>query len=117
MKKWLIILGVVVILVLFFALTKRADNSLSNEEELTEVERITMLALELYEQKKQEGMEFSSQCLGTIDGYAVDIVHVPRTEEDNLPENQCDDFREGRVSKFIEIDKDGNVVRIFGGGK
>ena len=117
MKKWLIILGVIVILALVFALTKRVDNSLSDEDDLTEGERITRLALELYEQKKQEGMEFSSQCLGTVDGYAVDIVHVPRTEEDNLPENQCEDFREGRVSKFIELDKDGNVVRIFNGGK
>ena len=62
-------------------------------------------------------MGFSSQCLGVVGGYAVDIVHVPRTEEDNLPENQCEDYREGRVSKFIELDKDGNVIRIFNTSK
>lgn len=73
-------------------------------------------ALKLYNQKKVEGMEFNSQCLGTIEGingvYAVDIVHVPRTAEDNLAENQCEAYRNGSVTHFIELDKDGNVVRV-----
>lgn len=73
-------------------------------------------ALKLYNQKKADGMEFNSQCLGTIEvggeKYAVDIVHVPRTEEDNLPENQCEDYRTGKVKHFIELDKDGNVLKI-----
>jgi hypothetical protein len=57
--------------------------------------------------------EINSQCLGVCnEEYAVDIVHVPRTEEDNLIENQCSDFREGKVSHFIELDKEGGVVRI-----
>lgn len=69
-------------------------------------------AQQLYNSKKIVGMKFSSQCLGTIGNYAVDIAHVPRTTEDDLPENQCEDFRLGRVMHFIELDKDGNVVRI-----
>jgi hypothetical protein len=56
--------------------------------------------------------EINSQCLSVCGDYAVDIVHVPRTSEDNLIENQCSDFREGKVSHFIELDKDGNIVRI-----
>lgn len=69
-------------------------------------------ALQLYQQKKAEGMQFSSQCLGSCGNYAIDIVHVPRNEEDNLVENQCEDYREGKVSKFIEIDSEGNIFRI-----
>ncbi|MDD5192418.1 MAG: hypothetical protein PHH54_06165 [Candidatus Nanoarchaeia archaeon] len=69
-------------------------------------------ALNLYNTKKQEGMQFSGQCLGKCSNYAVDIVHVPRTNEDNLTENQCSDYREGKVSKFIELDKNGGIVRI-----
>lgn len=69
-------------------------------------------ALQLYQQKKTEGMKFESQCLGTCSDYAVDIVHVPRNDEDNLVENQCEDYRSGRVKHFIELDKDGNVVRV-----
>jgi hypothetical protein len=68
-------------------------------------------ALNLYNMQVKETL--SSQCLGTCGGaYAVDIVHVPRNTEDNLPENQCEDYREGKVTHFIELDKEGNVVRI-----
>lgn len=70
-------------------------------------------ALGLYDEKKVQGIEFSSQCLGSCGNYAVDIVHVPRTNEDNLIENQCSDYRQGKVSKFIELDKDGNIIRIM----
>jgi len=68
-------------------------------------------ALNLYENNKTK-MNFFSQCLGTCGNYAVDIVHVPRTSDDNLLENQCQDYRLGRVSHFIELDKDGEIVRI-----
>lgn len=80
--------------------------------EVSSQQQIIAKAQELYQTKKAEGMEFSSQCLGTVEDYAVDIVHVPRALEDNLVENQCEDFRAGRVSHFIELDKDGNVVRV-----
>jgi hypothetical protein len=69
-------------------------------------------SLKLYEAKKLDGMNFSSQCLGTVDGYAVDIVHVPRIAEDNLVENQCQDYLNSSVSHFIELDREGNVVRV-----
>lgn len=68
-------------------------------------------ALALFQEKKQEGMEFSSQCLGTCGDYAIDVVHVLRTSEDNLKENQCADYPEN-VKHFIELDKDGNIFRI-----
>ena len=67
-------------------------------------------AVDLYNQKKTENL--SSQCLGTCGDYAIDIVHVPRSQEDNLVENQCEDYRLGKVSKFIELDKFGEIVRI-----
>lgn len=56
--------------------------------------------------------EISSQCLGGCGDYAVDSVHIPRTAEDNLPENQCEDYASGIVNHFIELDKDGEIVRI-----
>lgn len=54
----------------------------------------------------------NSQCLGTCDNYAVDLVHVPRTAEDNLPENQCPDYLNAKVTHIIELDKNGEIVRI-----
>ena len=69
-------------------------------------------ALALYSNSLVSGMEFDSQCLGVVGEYAVDIVHVPRSDEDDLAENQCLEFLNGEVSHFIELDKKGNVVRI-----
>ncbi len=68
-------------------------------------------ALDLYEKAKLTTM-FGSQCLGICGDYAVDMVNVPRTAEDDKPENQCADFREGKVHHFIEIYKEGSIVRI-----
>lgn len=56
--------------------------------------------------------EKSSQCLGACGDYAVDSVNALRTEEDNLVENQCEDYRNGNVGHFIELDKNREVVRI-----
>jgi hypothetical protein len=70
-------------------------------------------ALEMYYDAKSNGMEFNSQCLGTSGDYAVDIVHVPRTDEDNLVENQCEAFRNGEAHSFIELDEKGIIVRII----
>ncbi|MBS3088255.1 hypothetical protein J4402_00590 [Candidatus Pacearchaeota archaeon] len=69
-------------------------------------------ALRLYSDLILAGTEINSQCLGVIGDYAVDIVHVPRSEGDDLVENQCSAFRNGEVSHFIEMDKKGNIVRV-----
>lgn len=66
---------------------------------------------ELYEMAKPVTI-LGSQCLGTCGDYAVDMVNVPRTAADDLPENQCSAFRNREVYHFIEIYKDGSVVRI-----
>ncbi len=66
----------------------------------------------LLDSEKQKGVEINSQCLGACGAYAVDIAHSPRLEEDNLAENQCEDYRMGRLKHFIEIDGDGNLVRV-----
>src|SRR3989344_7773156 len=68
--------------------------------------------LALYSNSQVSGMEFESQCLGVVGEYAVNIVHVPRSDEDDLAENQCSEFLNREVSHFIELDKKGNVVRI-----
>jgi len=74
-------------------------------------QQVVSCALNLYKDNETK-INFSSQCLGTCGDYAIDIVHVPRISEDNLIENQCSDFSDGKVSQFIELDKNGEIVRI-----
>lgn len=71
-------------------------------------------ASRIYAEASLNEMDFFSQCLGTCLGYSVDIVNVPRTSEDDLKENQCSDFLEGKTKKFIELNREGQVVRIVG---
>jgi len=84
----------------------------SVHENVKEQQNAISCAENLYEQEKTKGIEFNSQCLEICGNYAVDIVHVPRADEDNKAENQCENYRQGKVKHFIELDKDGNVVRV-----
>ncbi len=79
------------------------DNVLAQQQSI-------VCASKLYKESSFENI--SSQCLGSCDIYVVDIVHVPRTEEDDKAENQCEAFRRGQLTHFIELDKDGKIVRI-----
>ena len=79
---------------------------------VTEQQEAINCAFGLYDENKNQGIQFFSQCLGRCGDYAVDIVHIPRTGDDNLFENQCLDYKEGRVSKFIELDKNKEIVKI-----
>ena len=122
MKKRKLILAIILILALLvgiliyrlFFIKTPYDKKSSTFYDFTDnnTSSIISCALNLYNEKKSEGIVFSSQCLGSCLGYAVDIVHVPRTSEDNKVENQCEDYRNGKLKHFIELDKDGNIVRI-----
>lgn len=71
-------------------------------------------ALDMFNKEKASGRILSSQCLGTTtNNYAVDLVHFPRSQEDNILENQCRDFYEGKVSKFIEVNTNGQIARVY----
>lgn len=116
-KPYLILIGVLVLIVIVvlvnYLLIPGPWGDTPTDDSQQE---IINKAKVLYNQKKSEGMQFNSQCLGVISGvkgdYVVDIVHVPRSDEDNLIENQCEAYRNKEVSNFIELDKDGNIVRI-----
>lgn len=72
-------------------------------------------AKELYQQKKGLGYDFSSGPCLTNDltqDWVADLVHVPRIDSDNLPQNQCQAYLEGRAKHFVELDLEGNLVRI-----
>ncbi|MDA8218912.1 MAG: hypothetical protein M0Z94_15000 [Dehalococcoidales bacterium] len=71
-------------------------------------------AMEIYRQRQGEGMDFSNgPCLSQeiVPDWCVDMAHNPRQPADDLPENQCQSFREGRVKHFVELDPDGNLIR------
>ena len=46
-----------------------------------------------------------------IDDWVCDVAHDPRQDVDNLPENQCSAYREGRAKHFVEVDTNCNLIR------
>jgi hypothetical protein len=69
----------------------------------------------LYDQQKKAKVDFSDgPCLtnALMEDWVADIVHVPRSEVDNDPDNQCIAFLEGGAHHFVELDLNGNVVRV-----
>lgn len=128
-KTWFIIAIILAVVIIFFMVFRLGgeDSWIKDErgvwikhgvpaetpQHVKEQQELIGEAEQLCQQKKQE-MQLESQCLGSVGNgdYVVDIVHVPRAEEDNQIENQCQDYREGRASHFIEFDKECSLVRI-----
>lgn len=81
----------------------------------TIVDKAVGQARKVYEEKKDEGIDFSNgPCLSNdlIKGWVLDLVHEPRTAVDSKPEYQCAALREGRATHFVEMDLEGNVIRV-----
>ena len=62
---------------------------------------------------EKKGVDMSpGPCLGVIDtDWVCDVAHSPREAVDDLPENQCADFREGRAHHFVEVTPDCKFIR------
>jgi len=79
-------------------------------------DRAIRMAQVLFREKKAQGLDLSNgPCLAEeiIPDWCVDVAHSPREEVDNLPENQCQSWRAGRVHHFVELDPEGNVIRAI----
>ncbi len=48
-----------------------------------------------------------------INDWVCDVAHWPRQSVDNLAENQCKDFREGKANHFVEVDENCELIRAI----
>ena len=97
----------------FMSKNRKQDSYLPGVSE--EVDRAVNAALELYQIKKTQGLDFSkAPCLTNdlMPNWVVDIVHKPRIKTDDLSANQCQAYSEGRAQHFVELDINGNIVRV-----
>jgi hypothetical protein len=118
MKYAGVLLGFIIVAGFFviFLLPRLRSNEPSNPPSAETDEKIlaVTLAKDRYEEEKATGKDLTfGPCLGTImEGWIVDIAHNPRTPEDNKTENQCADYIEGKATHFVELDLDGNLIRV-----
>jgi len=69
----------------------------------------------IFHQEQLTGRDFSNgPCLSDhlIDDWVLDVVHNPRQPIDDIPANQCTAYRNGTAHHFVEMDMEGNVVRV-----
>jgi len=43
--------------------------------------------------------------------WVCDVAHNPRKPVDNLPENQCNEFRNGKAHHFVEVTPECEFIR------
>lgn len=80
-----------------------------------DVDQAVNQAQVVYEQYKSLGTDFSSgPCLSNalLPGWVLDIAHNPRLPMDDLPDNQCSAFKEGKAKHFIELDPNGKLIKV-----
>ena len=78
-------------------------------------DRAVNTARTLLEEQKKRKVDLSSMpCISNalMKDWAADLVHNPKVPEDSLPENQCEAIREKTATHYVELDLDGNVMKI-----
>lgn len=90
-------------------------NPREKPEEVVTQEELIQKAKALLNEEKDIGTDLSSgPCLGKVaDDWVLDIAHNPREAVDDKPENQCMDYNDGDVHHFIELDQNGEVIKIY----
>ncbi len=72
--------------------------------------------VELCQKAKEKGLDLSNgPCLSNnvAPGWVCDVAHWPRLPVDNDPQNQCEAFRKGIATHFVEVDENCNVIRVY----
>jgi hypothetical protein len=49
--------------------------------------------------------------LPDLPDWVADIAHDPREDIDDEPENQCQRYRDGEASHFVELTPEGDLIR------
>jgi hypothetical protein len=48
-----------------------------------------------------------------VNDWVCDVAHSPRQSVDDLSENQCQAFREGKAHHFVEVDSSCNLITVY----
>ena len=111
--KLLIVVTAIIVLIILLLPIAFYYKSQTNEKELA-VEK----CINACRQAMVAGKDLSNgPCLlnpiPELRDWVCDVAHEPRQDVDNLPENQCSSFREGRANHFVEVTPACNFIRAY----
>jgi hypothetical protein len=119
-RTWgkIVVNSIVAIVIIFIALMLILDKQpiVNSQPDLSDFEQaILEKAKEIYKEKKAQGIDLTSgPCLSEdieID-WVLDIAHSPREPVDDLTENQCQNYRQGKAKHFIELTPNGKLIKM-----
>jgi hypothetical protein len=73
-------------------------------------------AQKAFEEAKASGTNLESgpciaEALPGLSDWVADIAHDPRQDVDDDPANQCERYRDGAASHFVELTPEGELIR------
>lgn len=115
-KKIYLMIGLVIIVsvIYVFIINKSIAPFAPQSPELVK-RTITDICIATCEVKLNSSQDISNgPCLSQEGGesdWVCDVAHNPREAVDDLPENQCNAFRNGTAHHFVEVDENCNLIR------
>ena len=87
-----------------------------NDADSGERDRAIDAAADAYRQAQADGVDLApgpciAERLPGLDDWVVDVAHDPREDVDDDPANQCERFRAGDASHFVELTPGGDLIR------
>ena len=113
MPKIALFIIALIVIIVTVALTLIFNDNLQKQAPRSQIDTATAQAKFLYRQRREEGQDFTKgSCLSNalMPDWVADIAHNPRLPVDDLPENQCPAYLEGRADHFVELDPEGNLI-------
>jgi hypothetical protein len=73
-------------------------------------------AMDAYSKAQAKGVGLSdgpciAEALPGLDDWVADIAHDPREDVDDQASNQCQRYRDGEASHFVELTPEGELIR------
>jgi hypothetical protein len=87
-----------------------------DEASESEREQAIAQAQQAYDQARTSGTNLAdgpciAESLTDLPDWVVDIAHDPREDVDDDPANQCQRYRDGEASHFVELTPEGELIR------
>lgn len=115
MPKYLLLVLSLTVIILTAYLTLLVNSKSPKVLSKSEIDTAINQARYFYLQEKARGKDFASgPCLSNalMPNWVLDIAHNPRESMDDLEENQCPAYLEGRAEHVVELNVDGNLLRV-----
>lgn len=90
--------------------------AIQKKQEVADPQLAVIRAKAMFQKLQSEEFDFSQGlCIAEdlMPDWVADVAHNPREAVDDLPQNQCRAFREGKAHHFVELDVNGEVLKIY----